>query len=335
MAYLAVPTRTSASAVPISTDINQLQSNVSFMPTEEIYRNGLINPFHLVNQRGVTTSPVAVVTAQYLTDRWQCALNTVTATAQQVTTSQPSSLPYSKSLKLIATNSVTGTMILRQLPESDVYKHYQGKLCYFSAWVKSNTANARLRLRDNAVNYFSTAHTGGGDWELLSATGTMSGGISSMLCEIMEASATGSVVSVTTGDYIETTGAKLSVYDDFEIQPRNQQMEVDLCKRFYQLYSGVWRSPRISLYTANALYVSLMFETEMRIAPTVTVEGTDGVDWVWVEPNNSVIGSVTNSSSVVTTKFMQLVGTKVAHGKTDAYFLTQSATGKLVFDAEL
>lgn len=53
---------------------------------------------------------------------------------------------------------------------------WQGKTVSFGCWVKTNTASeAYLKLNDGTADYYSTIHTGSGNWEWLSVTATLSG----------------------------------------------------------------------------------------------------------------------------------------------------------------
>jgi len=58
---------------------------------------------------------------------------------------------------------------------SNWFAPYKGKSITLSAWVKTSTANsARILIGDGVSNSNSSYHTGGGDWELLTVTKTIS-----------------------------------------------------------------------------------------------------------------------------------------------------------------
>lgn len=245
-----------------------------------LYDNGLINPLLTIDQYSTSFPVVGAANDTYYIDRWKSIVSGVTADVSLETASQPSALAYSKSYKIAATSSATGTIGVNQLIED--YLFYAGKEVTLSAWVKSNSTDARLRLNDGVTSTESSAHTGGGAWEQLSLTKTMSSSATASTC-IANIYDNGTV-SISSGDYIEVTGMKLQIGSlVFDVNPRPTQYELELCKRYYQKSYTIGTAPGTSTglsggivdngagTSSTYILVTTDFFTSMRTTPTVTV----------------------------------------------------------------
>lgn len=185
-----------------------------------------------------------------------------------------------------ATSTATGSLGVIQLIEDvDLVKNRE---MTFSAWVKSNTANSRLGILDGSSWIgFSDPHTGGGDWELLTVTVTVTTG-SEFRCYIRMMTDVGATTSITSGDYIEFTGASLVIGDrSAGFQPRSEAVEIELCQRYYEKSYNLNTAPltptklgAIVIPASSVLntleYGTVVWKTTKRATPTVTFYPTQG-----------------------------------------------------------
>ena len=176
-----------------------------------LYQNAIINPFMIVDQRAITTA-TAYPNDTYTVDRFVISENGTNPQYDKVTTSQPTALPYSNSIKLTsqATESTWNRFV--QFIEDKNYFHLRNKIVTFSAWVKSNSSDCRIGVFTGIwTDRMSAVHTGGGAWEKLSVTFTMEASPSAMTCTLGIQSVGGGTVSVTNGDYCEITGVQFNL----------------------------------------------------------------------------------------------------------------------------
>jgi len=200
--------------------------------------NYAINPINLVVQRhlGELTSATSIANNVYASDRHKVVSSNSNQTAQIITASQPSGLAFSKSLKI--NNTAAGSKIMGWQSNQE-YLRGDGLVSgswTWSAYVKSNSSNARLTLYDGSTYSYSSAHTGGGSWELLTVTKSFSSP-SSVVYEALICSASRGTVSLSSGDYIETTGDNfIPGSERIEISPRAELAELWECMRFCWMY---------------------------------------------------------------------------------------------------
>jgi len=161
------------------------------------------NPNLLINADGMdpldqrnSLPATSVATATYYADRWKISHG---VTGQVDLAVQPS-----EGLRLTASSWSAGAVMQFTQAVEDFAK-YQGKTLTLSASVKSNNANAFLRLTDGISNYDSSKHSGGEAFETLSVTATINGSASSLSAELFLFP-----VSVA-GQYIEFEWIKLEV----------------------------------------------------------------------------------------------------------------------------
>lgn len=248
---------------------------------EIVNPNILINGDCRVNQR--ESFPVTgIVNLKYYTDRWSAYLagaGTV-ANASLEIGSQPSVLLGSKSVKYTCTTAptTTGSIGTQQLVED--YSLYSEKIVTASAWVKSNSINARLLVVGGATT--STAHSGSGLWELLTSVHTVGSSPTNLRSLIRISTPSGGFVAISDADennsgeaaYIEFTGAKLELGSNATNFIANSYAnELRDCQRYY--WQGKIRGDLGQWYT-DASYTSMFagstsFPVSMRIYPAITV----------------------------------------------------------------
>ena len=232
-------------------------------------RNLIINGELIVNQRS-NVSGGNVGNGTYTYDRW--------ATVQTLATNTSDGGGYqnSPSIRMDATATASAQMALEQRIEGPA--NFDGLVVTVSAWVKSNSSNCRINIYDSGWNGIkSTAHTGGGAWEFLTATGTYSTNMTDLRVRI-GLSDQGNT-SITNGDYFEFAQCQLERGDTATpFEHRSYGDELQRCQRYYQILMGKGHN-----YHAEAMWVvnssgtdlsmAMMFPHEMRAAPTGTRVG--------------------------------------------------------------
>jgi len=253
--------------------------------------NWLINGDCRVSQRGDYSSASSATTGTYYIDRWKTNFGTVTFNKQHLSTNQPSGLNNCYSIRLIATNTVSGWGGHDQFIED--YASFSDKKVTFSVWVKSNNADARLVFYDGVSTITSSGHTGGGDWELLTLTTTVDSSATTLRLStyIIPASGSGNSV-ITTGDYIEFTGAKLEIgpYTPFESRPFAEELR--LCQRYFIFGHFAFKNVSTgSLLQASGIGGVTPFPVQMRTSPTIsrTDSITENIDTLSETPYSDSI----------------------------------------------
>ena len=201
--------------------------------------NGLYNGLCLINQEAVTVLDAAGVSATNDTwpiDMHKTTLAGVTGTHQWLSTSQPTGV-NGNSLKYAATSTASGQIGSRQIVEN--FANRAGRTHTESRWVKSNSSDARVVLDDGVTKTAGTAHTGGGGWELLTVTATIDASPTKLECHAVIASAALANVSITSGDYIEFTDARLDFGSRRLAGNREDEVELALCQRFYYIVKSL------------------------------------------------------------------------------------------------
>jgi hypothetical protein len=200
-------------------------------------KNLIFNGDFKVSQRGSYASATSVSNDQYYVDRWSVRLTNVTANIQHILGSNASpNYPYkaSNSLRLTATNTATG--LLRHLQQVEGF--LDGQTLTFSAWVKSNSPNARLfqYQHDGGYRVSSSAHSGNGQWEFLSVTAKNKANSANQLYfDAAIGTSTFGNVSITSGDYIEISEAQMEINKvATPFEHRSYGEELALCQRYFQ-----------------------------------------------------------------------------------------------------
>jgi hypothetical protein len=234
-------------------------------------KNWIINGSMQVSQRGTYTSATAVTNGAYLLDRAKNYLVSVSGTAQQLTDQVVNSV-YVNTFKYVSTSAASGRIGLYQIVE-EIHK---GQEITLSAWVKSNSTDARLVIYDGVSNTSSTTHTGGGAWEKLTVTATQSTSAVQLNCYCVIASSTVGSVSIAASDYIEIAQVQLelgSVATDFE--HRSYGEELHLCKRYFYSESSNDRHS-VKQYHPSYKELAISWPVEMRAVPAFSYTYSGG-----------------------------------------------------------
>jgi hypothetical protein len=239
--------------------------------------NILINGSFTVSQRGNYTSATAIGnTHTYYLDRWKSRANTVSGTLTHST-----GYPFTRSQTalLTATSAGTGYMQMDQLVETNFY---QGQTVVLSAWVKSNTPNARIGCYTGTWSS-AAIHSGNGSWEKLSVSFTVGTGYATPLVRLgILSDGSWDVVSISSGDYIEVSEVQLEVGDTATpFEHRSYGEELAKCQRYYyrvdgagdHTYNAYIRQTSGSGTQQYAQEIAL--PVTMRSAPTATVSYQD------------------------------------------------------------
>jgi len=246
-------------------------------------RNLLINGDFKISQRGDYTSATSVAHNQLYVDRWVVRLTNVTANIQHIVGSHSSpGYPYkaSNSLRLTATSTATG--LLRHLQRVEGF--LDGQTLTFSAWVKSNSPNARLfqYQHDGAYRVSSTPHSGNGGWEFLSVTATNAATTTNNLYfDAAIGSSTFTNIGITSGEYIEISEAQVEISDaptPFEHESIGTTLQK--CQRYFYKVGGTSGYPTIfPAYAPSTGELAIMatFPVTMRTTPSVSWENNNNL----------------------------------------------------------
>jgi len=199
-------------------------------------RNILINGDFQVSQRGDYTTAGTAPNA-YVLDRWLVDRNG-TATVQHTTGHDiPGTPAICKAIKLVQT--VTGTNYLGVRQKIENPSIYAGRTFTYSAWIRSNTPNARIECYAPGTTpniYIGPNHSGSGEWEYLSFTFTLNTGTpTDFRADVFIDNGAYSNTTITAGEFIEATMLQLElgkVATPFE--HRSYGEELALCQRYYQ-----------------------------------------------------------------------------------------------------
>ncbi len=262
---------------------NDADDNVLVVETPEINNeNILINGDMQVSQRGNYSSAIGASNGVYYIDRWKTQ---GTGNIQHISASQPTELVNSKSLKRIATATATTSMGSYQRVED--YLSFVGKKITLSVWVKSNNPNAKLHIDINPEVYKSSNHSGGGGWEKLTVTVQLPSSLGYLLAYVGIIGTNYASVSITSGDYIEMTGAKLEVGErvtPFEKRPFAEELQ--LCQRYFEKsynYDVVPGTPSYpgtvygrNINVSGVPLIPFRFKVEKRVTPAYKVYSETG-----------------------------------------------------------
>ena len=248
-------------------------------------RNLILNGDFRVSQRGDYTSATSTTHDQLYVDRWVVRLTNVTANILHIlgTNSAPG-YPYkdSNSLRLTATNSATGLMRHLQRVEGFL----SGRTLTISAWVKSNSPNARVfsYQHNGGTRVSSKPHSGSGEWEYLTLTTVNDANSANQLYfDIALATETFTDIAITSGEYVEISEVQMEVGKvATPFEHRSYGEELALCQRYYYQLGGVGGVAADtslssgSMYTATAVNLYVPFPVPMRSTPAIskTVNGT-------------------------------------------------------------
>lgn len=247
-------------------------------------KNLILNGDFRVSQRGTYTSATSATHDQLYLDRWSVRLTNVTANILHILgTNAAPGYPYkdSNSLRLTATSSATGK--LRHLQRVEGF--LSGRTLTISAWVKSNSPNARLfsYQHNGGTRVSSKPHSGTGGWEYLTLTTVNDANAANQLYfDIALATETFANIAITSGEYVEISEVQMEigkVATPFEYRLYGE--ELALCQRYFEKlatngendanrYNGI-------AWATNNLNVFIPFQVAKRVAPTVTISNNGEV----------------------------------------------------------
>jgi len=207
--------------------------------------------------------------------------------------------------------------MIQRLENSGLYKRLSNKAYTYSAWVKSNSANASIQVWVEDWVGFHASHSGGGEWEYLTATYTFGdvSTLSTIHCQVGLDGYDSVNVDINSGDYLEVKDVQLelgSVATDFE--HRSYGEELQLCKRYCQeLCGGSSNQPigNFSYHNSVGAYGSILLPVEMRITPTITI------------PDGTLFILYATSTDPVTTN---LIGGAASRKRIELYATTAGGT---------
>ena len=238
-------------------------------------RNILINGDFQVSQRGTYTSATAS-TSGYFLDRWRVDRNG-TATVQHTSGHDiPGTPTICKAIKLVQSTTASNYLGIRQLLETPA--QYIGRTFTYSAWVRSNTHNARIAcyIPGTSPNTYigPNAHSGSGEWEYLSFTFTLNSGTPTAFhADVFIDNGAYGNTTITAGQYLESTMIQLEfgkVATPFE--HRSYGEELALCQRYYQL--NISNTAFTNSTTVARLGISGV--SQMRAQPSLTIVDATG-----------------------------------------------------------
>jgi len=272
-------------------------------------KNLIINGDFRVSQRGDYTSATSATHNQLYLDRWTVRLTNVTANILHIlgTNSAPG-YPYkdSNSLRLTATSSATG--VLRHLQRVEGF--LSGRTLTISAWVRSNSSNARVFSFQHNGGYrvSSKPHSGNGEWEYLTLTTVNDANSANQLYfDIALATETFTNIAITSGEYVEISEVQMEVGNvatPFEVRLYGE--ELALCQRYYQklfdtnigTFRHRWQGRIGSVYSTTRVFVTVDLPVQMRVTPSLVFE-TAGNGFRWnIYSANADIGP---STAIATT----------------------------------
>ena len=304
-------------------------------------RNFIINGLAQVSQRGDYTSATSMTVNNYYIDRWKAYASGGTNTIQQVTSSQPSSLAGSKSIKILSSSG--GTIALGASQTIEDYQFFVGKELTVSGWMKSTNPNARFLVSDNSAwNAVGDAHSGSGNWEFITGTITLSASATGLTLSPRIATSSAGAVSVSANDYIEFTGVQLElgkVATPFE--HRSYGEELALCQRYYYQVGKESGDYMSNVCFARGGYLDLVygtvsFPTELRTTPTVGYGGSlQGVTFSGGYATKTTTGPVTGDNTGKRTGGIRVEFPSDWTAGDEVFIVDNDGTGFISFDAEL
>jgi hypothetical protein len=277
--------------------------------------NHIDNPQFMVSQRGDFSVASSATTATYYVDRWKTDFSGVTVNKQNSTST--SAVPINtktkvgRSFSMQATSTASGYMTILQYLEDS--SQFYGKTITVSAKIRSNSSNTRMMVYDGVTYQGGTLnnHSGGNDWETLTATFIGSSTGTWRLYVGMIGPTIGAPnVSITSGEEFYVTNVKLEI-NDYPTPFESYSVEEDYerCYRFYYRYNYVsttYKMPTvISPENTSTARSSFPTPTVMRASAVV---GTDTTAWnVYGATGTAVAGTNTLSSGALLRGNTQLV----------------------------
>ena len=230
-------------------------------------KNLILNGDMRISQRGSFTTATTLVNDIYTLDMIKgfVAGDAVgDSTIQDIT----------RKVKINVSTAFSAGVAAIEQPIED-YVYLQGKTITISAKVKSNSSQARIYFWDGVSVIGSSAHTGGGTEETLTATATVSASADATNALVVGlVSAAAGNVSAALNDYVEVTDIQLevgSLATGFDYRSYNE--ELLRCKRYCNELCGEVNEP-VALaanYSSGTAIACVRYEVEMMATPTLTV----------------------------------------------------------------
>ena len=309
-------------------------------------RNLLINGDFQVSQRGDYTTADTMPNA-YVLDRWLCDRNG-TATVQHTSGHDiPGTPAICKAVKLVQT--VTGNNYLGVRQKIENPEQYIGRTVTYSAWVRSNTPNARIEFYipgSTTHLYIGPNHSGNGEWEYLSFTATIKSSGATTTAWFVDAfidNGAYSNTTITAGEYIEATMLQMEigkVATPFE--HRSYGEELALCQRYFQIYKPNRENAVYTSYSNEFHMGQLTLQGQMRVNPTASWH--DGTVRFAMVGFNGVSANMSNTQShtfVTTGMERQAIHfkiTRAAGGSTPSdsgVYNSEGTSARFFLDAEI
>ena len=310
-------------------------------------RNLLINGDLQVSQRGDYTTADTAPNA-YVLDRWLVDRNG-TATVQHTTGHNiPGTPAICKAIKLVQTVTGTNYLGIRQKIENP--EQYIGRTVTYSAWVRSNTPNARIEFYipgSTTHLYIGPNHSGSGEWEYLSFTATIKSSGATTTAWFVDAfidNGAYSNTTITAGEYIEATMLQMeigSVATPFE--HRSYGEEFGLCQRYYQRFdadgqdfTNIGIAVGTTANSSTRWYVPIHLPGgRMRTDPSVTFSAASDFRCTLQHSNSDNCSSISiGYDNPITPNLTVIAGSSVA-GVIRMFGYSANANAYLAFDAEL
>jgi hypothetical protein len=256
-------------------------------------QNGFYNSALNVWQRGTTSASNANI---YTADRWQKGAATSFTVSRQVTgdTTNLPFIQYCARIQRTSGSAVTSIIDFGQTLETTDSIKYAGKTVTLSFYAR---AGANYSATSNFLNVYIYTGTGTDQsimsgltgsaqslstapvltttWQRFQVTGT----IPSTATEVAFYAFYTPIGTAGTNDYYEITGVQLeygSIATTYTPMSGTIQGELAACQRYYQVLGGTASNFIVAGYTAagNNYRQFISFPVQMRIAPTMAVNGT-------------------------------------------------------------
>jgi hypothetical protein len=318
-------------------------------------KNAFINGGMDVWQRGTSIS-VTASTAPYTADRWQVNLgaNQASTVSRQVTgdTTNLPNIQYCMRYQRNSGQTGTGAMYLTQSFESSNSISFAGKTATLSFYARAGANFSPTSSILTSYVYYGTgtdqnitgAYTGavglGGQNNTLTTTWqrfTMTVSIASTATEIALLLAHTPTGTASTNDYYEITGVQLevgSVATPFSRNGATIQGELAACQRYFQREDESQKSVGAgAYYTTTQAWIPYFLKTTMRVAPTVTFDGTGTVT---VYDAGSARASTAMATDAISPRVVEIKPTTSSTTAGRGVFARISGSGNFInFDAEL
>jgi len=238
-------------------------------------------------QRGTSfTNPA---TGAYATDRWSIQNNEASGvTVTKETTMIDTELASAK--VVVTSPGASKTWYFSQLMEN--FASFRGKTITLRVRVNTSVANAvKVGMYDGVTVSESAYHTGGGGWETLSVTATISATAAQLQLEV------GMLDNgdKKAGTYYFDSGMCVfgSVTPTFV--PTNPQVDLARCQRFYCRIGGsasaVWMGTGQCISSTH-IRAPFRFPVTMRATPTITIQGSTGFN-----VTNATAGTIVSTAT--------------------------------------